>query len=221
MTKAEKVYHRDQYYQLLSAAKIAVSNSLYSLGIERALAACEFVDGMMQYESKYEQREFSSVEAIDLILQWAPLIFDLQSLDRLAALLKSQKRIDRNASDDLTDNVARAKKWMWAAHAIWDQVERSPGIEIGTVSRLIGYEDNRCEEIVEAWKRMGLILLEPHGGKFRLLLATRTEGTVKAKCSSCGVLVRGTQRKLLDDQKCPKCTRIVAFVTVARENTYG
>src|SRR5438034_11671357 len=112
LKKSEMEAHRAAYYALISQAHAAIQQGLVQKAIELASASWEYIDGMMQYERRYESKEFDSVEGIDIVLEYAPLIFDFHILEKMAELLKSQRRIDKNASDDLAAKLDSAKQSM-------------------------------------------------------------------------------------------------------------
>ncbi|HVP11023.1 MAG TPA: hypothetical protein VMV94_07530, partial [Phycisphaerae bacterium] len=127
MTKAEMEAHRAQYYELIAKARAARQDGRYREAVELAMSSWEYVDGMMQYERKYEDKEFNSVEGIDVVLKYAPLLFDLDSLNRLEDLLKDRRRIERDTSADMGDKLAKATAMMWEARRMWNYLEREPG----------------------------------------------------------------------------------------------
>jgi len=110
MTKAEMEAHRAQYYELIAKARAARQDGRYREAVELAMSSWEYVDGMMQYERKYDDKKFSSIEGIDLVLEYAPILFDAESLDKLEFLLKKQRRLGsipvRRAHDDFLRRCA-------------------------------------------------------------------------------------------------------------------
>ena len=80
-------------------------------------ARWDFVDGMMQFERNYEHKDredkdHEKIEAIDIVLRFAPMLFEHELLNKLEDMLKNQRRIDRNTTEDLSVKHARAN----AAH---------------------------------------------------------------------------------------------------------
>jgi len=84
MTKAEMSDHFVRYEASMRVARIAHRNGLYRDAVKSALAAWNHIDGMMQYARRYEKTEFDSIEAIDLVLKYAPILFEYNILDSLA-----------------------------------------------------------------------------------------------------------------------------------------
>src|SRR5262245_15059909 len=116
LKKAEMEFHRDEYYALIGSARQALQQGTHVKAIELAVSSWEYIDGMMQFERRYESKTFDSIEGIDIVLNFAPLLFDFEALDRLQLLLRTQRRIDKHASDDLADKLTQARAVMWNAH---------------------------------------------------------------------------------------------------------
>ena len=108
-TKAELKSDQDNYHHLLKNARVALSEQRVKDAIDLAKSTWPYIDGMMQFEQRYENREFTTVEGVAIVLRNAPLVFDRQTLNELAELLKSKRRIDKNASDDLAAQLAASR----------------------------------------------------------------------------------------------------------------
>lgn len=91
--------------------------------IKAAKEAWPYINEMMQFEQKSEDREFESVEALDLVLQYAPAIFDKESLDELETLLNDQRRIKRNTKADWVYSLSKARKLMRVACRLRNYLE--------------------------------------------------------------------------------------------------
>jgi len=74
MNKAEMESHRNDYYALMAQAWAAHHKGLYRKAVEWALSSWDHIDGMMQYERRYGKKEFESIEAIDMVLKYAPTV---------------------------------------------------------------------------------------------------------------------------------------------------
>src|SRR5215203_3861592 len=117
--KAELEEHRAEYGARIHAAREAERSGMFRAAMEAAVSAWDYIDGMMQYERRYEQREFDSVAAIDLVLKYAPLLFQFESLEKLAALLAQYKRIEKNTAADMGAPLSAARDRMWLNHRLW------------------------------------------------------------------------------------------------------
>ncbi len=218
-TKAELEQQRNQYSALFEKAFAAEGAHLYREAIGYAIASLPFVDGMMQFERKYENHEFRSVETIDILLKYAPLLLHFPSLDELGVLLKSQKRIDKNASDDLATRLDAARQRMWDAHRLWDHLEENPGARQDELRKTLGGDQDAWRTLAETWQRAGILLRTPEGGSYRLSFQTRMHALARAKCPNCGLVARASKSKLLEPQTCPKCRKTAELVLLPDDAT--
>ncbi len=217
MTKAETEIHREEYHALISKARCAEQEGLYREALDLALSSWDHIDGMMQYERKYDNREFVNVEGIDLVLKYAPFLFDFQSLDRLEALLKTQRRIERNTSEDLSDDLSMARTLMWETHRLWNLLEQNSEWRQDELRPALGGDQDRWRSMSETWEKMGLIRRTPDGRSHRLALYTQMRAAILAKCPSCGAVVKAAKAKLLESVLCPNCRQRVLFVLLLRD----
>ncbi len=212
MKKAEMEAHRADYDDLMRKAVSAEREALYSQAVKLALSSWEHIDGMMRYKNRYSDAEFSSIKAIDLVLKYAPYLFDFRSLDKLEALLKGCRRIETKTSDSMAEKLKAARAFMWGAHRLWDHIERNPNTRQDKLRQRLGGEQDVWRSIADTWEKMGLLTRTPESGSYRLALATRMGGVVNAKCPSCGNVVSAPKAMLLEKSDCPECRKSVLFV---------
>jgi len=217
MTKSETQAHRDSYHALIAKASYAQQQGLYTEVLANAVGSLEHIDGMMQYERKYEDRQFVSIDGIDLILVYAPLVLDFESLSRLGAVLKSQRRIERDTSADLSGRLAQAYEVMKCVHRLWDNLERNNVCQEDKLVAVLGETDDQWRRIVAASIELGFVRRRA-GPPVRLSLRTRMDETVLGKCPACGVIGKSTKTKFLDEHHCPRCRSTVAFVILCNES---
>jgi len=218
-TKAELESNRARYHELMDQARLALKDGRYDEAVQIAASSCQHIDGMMQFERKYEDREFSNIEAIDVILNYAPLLFHFQVLDDLEILLKSQRRIDRDASDDLAGDLAKARTRMWEAYRLWNLIEQHGECGQDELRSNWGGNQDIWRSIAESWRKIGLTRLTSERGSVRLSFATRIDAEVIAKCPTCGVVVQQLKLTLLEEVLCPKCQTKGSFVFLSRVPT--
>ena len=140
-----------------------------------------------------------------LVLRYAPLIFDSDSLDQLASLLKSQRRIDKNSAVDIASDLEASVSTMWDAHRLWSHLECEHEVRQDELRRKFGGDQDKWRWIAETWERMGLLCRVPEGGSYRLSLVSRLETRVRGKCASCGVTGQADKFHLFQEIQCPKC----------------
>ena len=216
MKKAELEEHRSRYQALMSRARAAQREGLYREAVELALSSWDHVDGMMQYERRYEKREFASIESIDVVLRFSPALLDFPSLDKLEALLKDYRRIDKNTSESLVEKLAAARSLMWQAHGMWDHLEQHPDTRQDELRQILGGDQNQWRSLAEMWEKMGLVCRTPEGGSYRLALSTRMGKVVPGKCSSCGAVSEAPKAMFLEELACPDCHTKAMFVMLTQ-----
>ena len=212
MKKDEMAYDCNLYRQYIKRAKEYVRQGLFAEGIKSAFQAWEYVDGMMQYARKYEDREFTSVEAIDYVLRYAPLLFGFDSMDNLEEMLKSCKRIEKNTSVCLAERLEEARGLMGRAHALWNYLEFRPNVLQSNLGKQLGGRQEDWRTIAESWEKMGLLERTRQGNSYRLALKTRMGAVIRGKCPGCGSVQEAPKGMLLEPLSCPECRREVFFV---------
>ncbi|MEX0742122.1 MAG: hypothetical protein WD079_04935 [Phycisphaeraceae bacterium] len=215
MKKSEMQAHAAEYDRLLGEAHSAQRQGLYRAAVDCAFSAWDHVDGMMQYRRKYQDEDFESIRAIEIVLHYAPLLLDLKSLDTLAEVLKSSRRLEKNTSESLADKLADARERLWHNHRLWDHLEWHPEARQDELRQTLGGGQEYWRTVAEAWEAMALLVRQPAGRSYRLTLTTRMGALVPAKCSACGKTVEAPKAMLLEETACPHCATTTAFVFLA------
>jgi hypothetical protein len=211
--KAELAADDQRYRELLAHARHAQVHHDFEQAIDFAVQSLPYVDGMMRYQGKYEDAQFTSVETIDLILHLAPLLFHSKSLNELRAILKVQRRIDKEATDDLGARLQDAEQQMQFAYRLWNELQLAPHERWTREPR---GNPAQYAGIAEAWLAMGVIE-SASGGDYQP--STRFDAPALAKCPSCGVTAKAAKAKFLEEIACPKCksTEYFVFVTPGQQ----
>jgi hypothetical protein len=201
------------YRAAVAAMRTAHSEGRYSDAVGIATKASDFVDGMMQYERRFEsQSERKIIETINYVFQYAPLIFDRISLETINGLLKSQKRVDKNTIADLAGELKAAIELMWDAHRLWTLLEQVGDAPQDKLRVTLGGDQDRWRAIAESWGHMGLVRRVPERGSYRISLVTRIAEEVRGKCASCGATGKAAMGRFLEEIACPKCKAKTQFV---------
>ena len=156
---------------------------VYREAIDLAVSSFDHVDGMMQFDKKYAGKETTSVASIDFVLQYAPLMFDVESLERLEKLLRSQKRIAKNVSVELGDQLEKARLLMWEAHRFWHHMEHDLTVREDNVRTILGGDSKQWRSIAKSWADMGLVNRLGVNGHHQLSLVTHPDQPILAKRS--------------------------------------
>lgn len=210
--KAEMEADHREYEGRMRVAYQAEAKGLYRDAVEAAMTAWPFIDGMMQFGKKFGEGEFGSVPAIDIVLRYAPLLFDTSSLDSLAALLKEYKRIERDTSHDMGAKLAMARQRMSQNHRLWTHLENNTDCRQAELAQMLGGDQDYWRSVAEGWERMGLLKRTPEKGTYRLALHTRMDAVIWALCPFCGQKAEAPKAMFLEKMTCPTCSKLVGFV---------
>jgi DNA-directed RNA polymerase subunit RPC12/RpoP len=212
-TKAELEFENQQHRSFMDDARAKLEAGAFSDAVEAALMACQYVDGMMQYDRRWGSKsDFQRIDSIALVLRYAPLIFDSGTLEQLATLLKLQRRIDKNAAADIAADLDAAKETMWDAYRLWTHLEIEIDVRQDELRGTFGGDQDRWRWIAEMWERMGILKRVSENGSYRLSLATRLDIATRGKCESCGATGQAAKYQLLQEIRCPKCQHLGFFV---------
>lgn len=182
----------------------------YRAAVATAIRALDHVDGMLQFMSRYQdKKEVPTVESVEIVLEYAPLLFDNESLDRLTDLLKTQRRIEKNTSKVLSESLSAARSLMWDAYHLWNYLENHGVISHKELGEKSASQHQHWQAIVKKWIKMGIV----HRNTSKdTVLVTRMDEKVRGKCPSCGATGTSTKMKLLQAIQCPRCNSVASFV---------
>lgn len=215
--KEELLEHQERYHAILSQAKTAIEQRCFRRAVELAVSAWAHVDGMMQYERKYEQREFESVECVDIVLRYSPVLLDLEHLDQLECLLKKQRRVEKNTTDNLKERVDQARTRLHNAYRLLGHLEIHPNCDVKSLDKALGNGIKLWEALVTQLEEVGIVRRHQDSEGARVRLVTSLDDPVLAKCMNCGQVVRATKAAFFTQQKCPSCQQTVHFVLLRNE----
>lgn len=218
-SKAELQVETKRYYNTVARMHDAHKDGQYLKAIKVAVSACDVVDGMMQFESRYENRaERNGVECIDYLLKYAPILFCSDVLQMLAELLKSHKRIVKSIVKDLAEALNQADALMWDAHRLWAHLQQNNSTNEDRLRTDLGGNQNRWRDIAKQWESMGIVQRTPQGGSYQLSFFTQLTKVVPGKCPSCGATGKAAMGRFLEELCCPKCRSTVHFVYLLTES---
>lgn len=205
MKKVEMERHYNEYNAVMSEAQSAEKNGLPREAVRLALSNMDNIDGMMQYSRKYLEKEFDSIEAIELVLKYAPFLLDATSLGKFETLLKSNRRIEKHTTKNLADRIAVARSHLWDAHRLWDHLENHADTREAELHNVLGGQASTWRKIVSVWDQMKLIQRANRAGELVLTLSTSMGRIVSAKCYSCGETTEAPKAMFLEEILCPSC----------------
>lgn len=213
--------HYEEYHLLLAKAHAAHDDGLYAEVIDCAVKCWPHIDGMMRYGERYEDESFESIEAISLVLDHAPLLFDLASLRQLEELLRSRRRIEKKTDESLADQLATASENAWRYHSLFSALEQSHGVELDKLPGRLGGSKKYWLGVIDDWERMGVVWCEYSHDATIIHLRTRMDGVTRAKCSGCGSIGEAPKSMFLESTRCPSCQTMCDFVLLTPRELGG
>lgn len=210
--KAELEADRDEYVRKFNDAQAAIQKGDYHGALEHAVACWEHVDGMIQYERRYSDREFKSVGAIDLVLKYAPALFEFEILDTLERLLKDDRQIERRTSVNLGEMLANARARMQNARTAWNYLEEFGGIYQDKMRKSFGGDQSAWRQLADDWDELGVAKRTKDDSGAYIKLATKLDEEISAKCWGCGAVHRRLKVDCLQPGQCQFCHGLHWFV---------
>lgn len=204
------------YRARLERARFAIDDGQIVEAIKEAVAAWEHVEVRMRYGARYEDMEFDTLECVELVLQYAPLVLDADSLDRLEVLLKKQKHVERKTSKSLTAALDVARARLNLAYRAFDLLERRASMSHDELNAWAGPDAPAWKRIAMEWLRIGVVENSDDGKTCRLRTNLREHW--RTKCHACGKGLGGPKWRFLEKLPCPKCGSESGFVFVARHS---
>lgn len=215
MKKAELRAHNEMYQRLLSEAKAAVLGRSFQRGIERAASAWNHVDEMMQFQRKYQKHEFVPLECVDIVLRYAPLLLEIDYLNRLEELLKTKRRVERNSTENLKMRLGQARGLFHYVYQLFDCIESGQSCRIESLPQTIHSKYTDRETVIAQLVEIGLARLQRSASGALISLITSMESMVSGKCMHCGHVEQSQKSDFLLTRVCSCCGQHTLFVILA------
>jgi hypothetical protein len=212
LKKVELEAHSTAYLHGLTAAKAFQQNGLYKLALNAAVATWDHIDGMLQYDARFASNSVTRIEAIDLVLNYAPLLLDYKRITTLEAFCKSCRRLTKNDAFDVENQIVDARTRLWENHRLWSHLADNGDSLQSELRQKLGGDQDRWRSVSEAWEKMGLVRRTPYQNSYWLRLSTSMGQLVPAKCSRCGCREEAPKAMFLEKMKCSKCRVSSLFV---------
>jgi hypothetical protein len=208
-SKLESDFHH--YSTLLANMRQFKKANRFQEALTFAIASLDYIDGMMQFDRKFgKQSQFHSIDTIDFVLKHAPMLFDVESIDNVEALLKAKRTIEKNTTANLAELITAARSSVWEAYRLWTLFEQAT-----TVTEEHFGREPSLRSIMKFWMKVGLVHQTSTEGDSSYELTTQLTDKVRGKCPLCGATGSGTKVRLLEKITCPKCKEHVSFVLLA------
>ncbi|MFT3882934.1 MAG: hypothetical protein QM703_25170 [Gemmatales bacterium] len=206
-TKAELEWQRTAFRTYVAQSKEALSQHQYSNAIELAIQSFAFIDGMIQYERRYEQVEDQPYPTIKTVLSYSPVLFRWKAIDEVERLLDSTKRIEKNSQIDWRAKIDHSRRLLGHALETWTNIHARNSATYD------GDQNRRIERvfILSTWENMGYVTKPNENGDLHSFVSNM-EMRTRAKCKYCGDVCDATKATFLADIKCLKCGVTNLFV---------
>jgi len=204
--KAELEQDVAAYEAHLARAEESLRYQNFDDALTHAVAAWDYVDGMMQYKRRYAEQQFSSIRCVDIVTTYAPMLFRSDVLEQLGMLLSSQRRVEKNTKADLGHALATARRRLADAHRLWNLVAHSTEARLTELSEHLGGDQGEWERIARLSCEIGVFCQVSIGDNAPTLgLVTRLDATCRGKCPACGAVAVGQKMQLLEMRTCELC----------------
>jgi hypothetical protein len=171
-----------------------------------AVHALDFVDGMMRYMERYEERADPELGAVDFVCRFAPLLLENKALDQLEVVLKEAPRIARKSGRDLAARLLDARLDLERCYQLWSLVECGGGLDRNDAAAVLGRAAD-AKTMFECWVEVGLLEQSGVGTSARLRMVSRLDDPAKGKCLNCGAVNQTKRRVLYHALACRGCGR--------------
>ena len=131
---------------------------------------------------------------------------------KVEKLLETNRRVERDTSDDLGGKLSEARNRMWDNHRLWNYLEQHPETKQDGIGRAIGGQQDYSRSVLEVWEKMGLIVRRRDRNSYLVSLSTRMGQIVTGKCPGCGGTIESPKAILLEPMTCPDCGKPQTFV---------
>jgi predicted RNA-binding Zn-ribbon protein involved in translation (DUF1610 family) len=212
MKKVQLEHHHQAYYEIVEAAHAHLSQHEYVRAVELASTAWGHIDGMLKYERRYENQSHDSLDAIDIVLRYAPLLFLGEALDRLGQLLQAKRTIDKHVSLDIAGELTASRTRLSLAYRLWNWIDRGGKHDDHGFQQIC--RDRQHVVVLQEWSEMQLVSVSVDAGAVRAEFVTRLDAYVHGKCPSCGAKARARKRRFLSSIACPNCKADVYFTLI-------
>lgn len=206
MAKLDLAVAKEEYHLLVERASTAERAGDAPGAIRFARNAWQHVVDMMKYEQKYETGTFRSLPCIDIVCRLAPPLLDGEALEELGGLLKTNRSIDRVASDDLADRLRQARDELAAFHRLYALIESRSGVTATEVQALLGGDLGWDARLGQA-RQLRTVRVGSHDKANAVEATGNSEALVTGWCVRCGLECILPLCDFLTLSRCTSCGR--------------
>lgn len=216
MTDLEKEQHWLEYTSAIAEAQQAERQHHYARVVELAAKSWPHIEGMLQHTRCEASSAGVELDGILLVLFYAPLVFDVEALNRLEEWLNADRRVVKVSSTDPVEGLAQARATLRSAHALWDHLERHGQCDFASIEERFSSDGFDWQQAVATWRSMEIVRCTTNNGAAFVRLGAWADERITAKCPSCGTVAPLARTVVLNETPCPRCSCPGVFVMVSK-----
>jgi hypothetical protein len=199
-----------RYSTIAQKADALLIDGYYNEAIDVSLQSLEHLDYSTQYQQKFLNRNPPFVDTLSHILEYAPLFFRTDALERLASMTKVIRTLEGRTGLPLAAKLISAPHRMKHAYQFWKAIEDQADAAI--VQRDV---PNAKTLLAKIWMHSGLVDLHKDNTRTMWKLRTDFIQSVACKCHSCGDTMKVMKAIVLSDMDCLNCTSKTTWLLLA------
>jgi len=205
-----KISELEQIHADYLAAEVRIQERVgrreFPAVLDECTAALQHLGPAVQFRRRRQiTPETPPLTPLDVILTYAPPLFEHAVLMSLMEWLKASRRILASHPTNYSELAKAALVREDVARQAWNQIEREPGVLLGGLIDRLPVGRKSIEEILPTWEKLGIVICERTGFDVRLSLRTRLDEEIEAVCPACGVHGHAKKEVLWRHTNCKKC----------------
>lgn len=189
-----------KYSTIAQKADALLIDGYYNEAIDMSLQSLEHLDFSVQYQQKFLNRNPPVVDTLSHILEFAPLFFRTDALERLASMNKIIRTLEGRTGLPLAAKLISAPHRMKQSYQFWKAIEDQADAAI--VQR---DSSSATTVLAKIWMHAELVYLHKDNARTMWKLRTDFTQSVACKCHSCGDTMKAMKSIVLSDTDCLNC----------------
>jgi len=212
MNKAEMEQAWITYHAHMRQAREDLQAMSFDRAVARAAQCFPSIDGMARYTSKYEGKTLISIDAVRMIVDVAPFLFDSAALKSVSDFAQANRRLVKKCFAELPQRLDAATHSLEKLRMLWNLLERFGRVRQVDVATYLGPEQEFWDQAIETWESMRVVVRLAAGQTYAVSFATRMAEPIWAKCPACGGRAQKAKADFLEPVECLNCRSRVIFV---------
>ena len=198
------------YSTIAQKADTLLIDGYYNEAIDVSFKSIEHLDFSTQYQQKFLNRNPPVVDTLSHILEYAPLFFRTDALQRLASMTKVIRTLEGRTELPLAAKLISAPHRMKQAYQFWKAIEAQ-------ADAAIMQRDSSSATTVlgKIWMHASLVYLHKDNAQTMWKMRTDFTQSVACKCYLCGHTTKAKKPIVLDDMYCLNCGRKTTWLLLA------